>query len=324
MSQPNAPMQEPDADRASDGLAGAGHASAGHAGAGQASAGQAGTGPTSGPIKIILAAVIAFALIGFLVGIDAGSPTSIESDPSALEQAAGTGERVLRAPASSAVLPAMTYTEIGEQPLGPTSQRVQSVAHLFPPPASIGEDPEATPIPPLDPDAKLASLAARAANRAYNGAPPVIPHAVDTLGADSCMTCHRAGLVLEDKAARRIPHPYLDQCVQCHAPPAPAILSGGVLSANEFVGLPAPVGGARAWIGAPPVIPHSTWMRDDCLACHGATGWDGLESRHPWRTNCQQCHAGTSLLDLPPTPHGMAGGGNGPAVGLVDVILNQP
>ena len=73
------------------------------------------------------------------------------------------------------------------------------------------------------------------------------------------------------------------------------------LAGNGFDGVAAPTEGARAWLGAPPVVPHTTWMRNDCLACHGPNGWPGMETTHPWRQNCLQCHAPSSALDLNPS-----------------------
>jgi cytochrome c-type protein NapB len=58
--------------------------------------------------------------------------------------------------------------------------------------------------------------------------------------------------------------------------------------------------GVRAYTGAPPEIPHSTWMRETCLACHGGTGAEGLRTRHPQRQSCTQCHAPSAGLNQGP------------------------
>jgi cytochrome c-type protein NapB len=94
-------------------------------------------------------------------------------------------------------------------------------------------------------------------------------------------------------------HGFLVNCLQCHATPPPKPFAHlDVVAANNFVGLPAPTSGERAFPGAPPVIPHSTWMRERCLSCHGGVaGWPGLEVTHRWRTNCKQCHALSAQLE---------------------------
>ena len=48
--------------------------------------------------------------------------------------------------------------------------------------------------------------------------------------------------------------------------------------------------GQRAFAGAPPTIPHTLWLRGNCLACHGAFGFAELQTSHPERANCVQCH----------------------------------
>ncbi len=78
--------------------------------------------------------------------------------------------------------------------------------------------------------------------------------------------------------------------------PATAYSQRGKAIANHFVGLAAPESGPRAFPGAPPQIPHATFMRTDCLSCHGDTSYRGLRTTHPWRRNCQQCetHSGST------------------------------
>jgi cytochrome c-type protein NapB len=50
------------------------------------------------------------------------------------------------------------------------------------------------------------------------------------------------------------------------------------------------------------VVPHTTWMRNDCLSCHGRTASPGLETTHAWRKNCLQCHAPSAELDQTGVP----------------------
>jgi cytochrome c-type protein NapB len=93
----------------------------------------------------------------------------------------------------------------------------------------------------------------------------------------------------------------LTNCTQCHVEQQAELLDPFVLARNGFIGLPAPFEGIRAFSAAPPVVPHSTLMRTECLSCHGPHGPDGMETTHPWRQNCLQCHAPSAVLDQHPS-----------------------
>lgn len=130
------------------------------------------------------------------------------------------------------------------------------------------------------------------ARRAYEGAPPVIPH--EAFGA-SCTECHRpAGPELAELGyAPPSPHGMtagmeLARCRQCHV----FQHTEGVWRSNTFEGLSRPpVPAPRAHPLAPPVIPHPVYMREDCLACHdGAAAREEIRTTHPERARCRQCH----------------------------------
>ena len=145
--------------------------------------------------------------------------------------------------------------------------------------------------------AKAAALAARAAGRAFDGAPPVIPHPVDELDVRSCAACHGEGRIIRGRIASRMSHQPYTSCTQCHAPVGNPGLGPGIEVDNLFAGLAAPTQGPRAWEGAPPLIPHKTLMRENCMSCHGLAGRPGMRSTHPWRSSCLQCHAGSAEHD---------------------------
>lgn len=153
------------------------------------------------------------------------------------------------------------------------------------------------PAAATDPASRAAALARRAARRAYDGAPPVVPHPVDPTSVAACTACHEHGLRVgapgREVVAPAMPHAAYASCTQCHAPGPPEAVAGWTdeAPANLFRGLAAPERGDRAWPGAPPVIPHATSMRERCLSCHGPDGAAGLRSTHPWRQSCTQCHA---------------------------------
>lgn len=148
------------------------------------------------------------------------------------------------------------------------------------------------------PEHRTQALAERTQNRAYDGAPPVIPHAIAQQGAPSCLACHGSGATAAGKMAPMMSHPPLQNCPQCHVvAQSPTPLAMGIETSNNFVGLRHQGGGNRAWPVAPPVIPHPTFMRERCLSCHGNSGWAGLRTPHQNRSNCQQCHAPSGVLD---------------------------
>ncbi|MBX9579413.1 MAG: nitrate reductase cytochrome c-type subunit [Gemmataceae bacterium] len=138
---------------------------------------------------------------------------------------------------------------------------------------------------------KRAALADRAKNRAYDGAPPTIPHPVDSQSTASCLACHGEGLKVGDRVASRMSHPLMTNCTQCHVEQSP------VPAETTFVGVYRAGPGGRASPGAPPTVPHHTWMRENCASCHGLVTRPGTRTTHPWLTNCTQCHAPSAALD---------------------------
>jgi cytochrome c-type protein NapB len=138
-----------------------------------------------------------------------------------------------------------------------------------------------------------------------------VPHPIEQRSADACLACHEKGLVAGERRAPAISHRAMTNCTQCHveardpaaAPPAPADV------ANTFAGLASPSGGARVHEGAPPTMPHGSWMRERCNSCHGASGHRGLQTSHLERRSCEQCHGSSATLEQrefgvggPPTP----------------------
>jgi cytochrome c-type protein NapB len=145
---------------------------------------------------------------------------------------------------------------------------------------------------------RAAALADRARNRAYDGAPPTIPHPVEARSAAACLACHGEGLKVGDRVASKVSHAHLTNCTQCHAEESPGGLPfRAEPPANAFVGVYRAGPGERAGPGAPPTIPHHTWMRENCTSCHGLVARPGTRTTHPWLTNCTQCHAPSAALD---------------------------
>lgn len=237
--------------------------------------------------QVALVAVMAVAGAGFLVGIDQGAPAGGASG------GPGPAPGVARPPAEpgvagDAVMPSATYRELRDLRVGANRGLVIAAKDLS---AHAAPPEEREPV-----ERKREALAARAERRAFHGAPPVIPHTAEPVASDACLSCHANSVRLAGKTADRVPHPYLTNCQQCHVAASP-LFEPFVLAASAFRGLDSPTEGARAWDGAPPTIPHTTWMRDRCTSCHGADGKPGIRTSHPERVNCLQCHAPSAELD---------------------------
>ena len=156
-------------------------------------------------------------------------------------------------------------------------------------------------LPILQPemDERAGALEVRSRNRAFEGAPPVIPHELDDQrDTEHCLGCHGNAEDAEDIGAAIMPHELLVNCTQCHVESEHSFLrAAGEGVANTFSPMAEVRLGHRAMPGTPPGIQHSTLMRSNCLACHGPTGAEALRSSHPERQMCVQCHAISSELN---------------------------
>jgi cytochrome c-type protein NapB len=231
-------------------------------------------------LEVGLVAAAAVAVIGLISGVEGSGralakPTTAPTVPTVAVDARSYRDMRTRAYGPNAALPAVwfrTLHAIAPDPFAVVSQT------------------------PADRDA---ALLRRASRRVFDGAPPTIPHAIDQLATPACLSCHGEGVMVAGMTAPVMSHVRRDSCVQCHVvaadprplattPPAPP---------TSFVGTESPRGGARAWQGAPPTIPHSTWMREQCASCHGPKGTLGMRTPHPWQQSCTQCHAPSATLD---------------------------
>ena len=198
----------------------------------------------------------------------------------------------------TATAPAPGYRDLREARRGPNANLYRAAFDGFGErlPGVLAE------VPPQTEEQRAEIMTARGRQRAYDGAPPTIPHAVHAQSTFECLACHEKGAVVAGKRAPAMSHERHDSCTQCHvsaggppsAPPPP-------LTSSSFVGQAPAVKGARAWPGAPPTIPHATAMRASCGSCHGVAGALGMRSTHPWRESCTQCHAPSSSLDQRPS-----------------------
>ncbi len=148
--------------------------------------------------------------------------------------------------------------------------------------------------PSPEPVVYKTSGAQRAQRRAYDGAPPVIPHPAFSA---NCLECHDSKGVAVPGIGFAPPSPHGDttgmsatsRYRQCHVEQR----TRRVFKASRFEGLQQDLRrGDRFSAGSPPVMPHSVFMRENCAACHGGpAAREEIRTSHPERVRCRQCHA---------------------------------
>jgi cytochrome c-type protein NapB len=145
------------------------------------------------------------------------------------------------------------------------------------------------------PRTTLTSMEIRAERRLYDGAPPVIPHKPLNI---SCTQCHTSegrdapplGFAPANPHAATKGVSGTSYCQQCH------VFRHDDQSFrkldSDFVGLAQHfVPSDRLYPGAPPVIPHRIFMRENCTSCHsGPAARPEIVCKHTQRVNCRQCH----------------------------------
>ncbi len=247
--------------------------------------------------RVAAAVLITVAVSGFFMGLRSNRSEISLSRP--VETV--TPDSVRRAvEAPTGITGAVRYSEVDRRKSGANAGWVSNVADLRPPEAAPAPVANA-PIPPISEGNRAAALALRASRRAFDGAPPTVPHPIQQDSTAGCLACHAQGLIVKDRIASKISHPHFANCTQCHVPAlGPGIPYEASLTVpfttSTFVGS-TPQPGTRAQPDAPPSIPHPTAMRSDCLSCHGPNGAQGLRTPHPNRQSCVQCHAPSAELE---------------------------
>lgn len=217
--------------------------------------------------------VLALTLVGFLEGI--AEPQAATTESTSPSPRAVTGD----------VPNAVAYRSMATARLSPNADFRSSLKELRFEKPSMFDPVERTP------EMKMTALIDRTRTRAFDGAPPVIPHTIEQQSAASCLACHGQGIRMGDKIATKVSHPHFTSCTQCHVESHNGgPFEPGTSVENEFAGIQRSGPGDRAYAGAPPTIPHSLWLRNDCTSCHGLVARQGLRTTHPWLSNCVQCH----------------------------------
>ena len=226
------------------------------------------------PLQVAFVCVIGISFIGYLVGVRTPHLT-----PSPTAQAKSVQ------PHESGVVPTLWYRDIDRGNLSPNAASTSDLADLQPPSASDLANRSNSQ------QDKRTALAERANRRAYFGAPPIVPHPIDPVSNASCLHCHETGLWIGDRLASPIPHAHYASCTQCHVEQNDLRSGEAWWLNNSFTRQHEATEGSRAYVGAPPTIPHDIAMRSVCLSCHGSGGRNGLRSTHTERSSCLQCHA---------------------------------
>mgnify|MGYP002640826041 CR=1 FL=1 len=251
--------------------------------------------PNSRRVQLALAALLGLALTGFIVGVRAGAGSARTSGavPLAADMPRELVARV------HGITTAKRYNEIGSEQRGVNAKWRSDLKALAPATAhrlKLKQKPSR--------DEVLQAVAERAERRAYDGAPPVVPHPIQQRGGLACMACHGKGAVLGEGDDRRVAsamsHRFLANCVQCHVEQVSARWGPSDWPPegnNTFVGLASPTRGPRANPNAPPQTPHAAHMRSACGSCHGPTGRRGLQTSHFDRQSCTQCHTSSAVAD---------------------------
>jgi cytochrome c-type protein NapB len=242
------------------------------------------SGPTKTPQKraLVLGLVVVVSFVGFFVGIN--------QFPASRELPHGDLDVDGKAPA------ARTNLELASQPWS-------SELAVW----ALRSGPAPDPVTPRDQQARLHALQARAERRAFEGAPPTVPHPVGDGSAHKCVACHDSGGYI---GAVRVPpasHSFRTLCTQCHVPADAAMppLDGGPQAGkveSDFDPLRDAPSPYRWTAGAPPQTPHTPFMRERCDSCHGVYGRPGLQTSHPERKVCEQCHASAAVTNQGPWP----------------------
>ena len=237
--------------------------------------------PKRGPrlLGLFIAIVLGIAVVGFFVG------TQPMPHPDETRHRSDS-----RAPVSASAVPGQTYRELRLRRFGPNSEVTSDLEQLRPSTAAAIARNE-------DVADRAHALRQRGRRRAFEGAPPTIPHRIDQQTAGGCLRCHGDGLFVAKRIASMMSHKPFTNCTQCHVPSLDRFdrekaenQSADPRRDPEQVNLPTATDN-RAFEGAPPTIPHSVWMRERCRSCHVRTGPVTLATTHPERENCVQCHA---------------------------------
>ncbi len=239
---------------------------------------------------IALAILLVTVISGFFMGM--GQTRNFSDQTRDLRDRQSTSAE--NQPPSGKIPTAIGYGDLATATFRPNTNWSSSLNDL------ATADESYLPVAAMTKNERRAAILARESLRAFDGAPPVVPHPIDQISSSSCMNCHSATgpqPVIAGRTPARMSHTFLSNCTQCHV--ASSGHGEGVTDwklglgsiETRFAGLSIAAAGDRAYPEAPPVIPHTIRMRENCYSCHGSGRVNALTTSHPERQNCTQCHA---------------------------------
>ncbi len=229
---------------------------------------------------LTVSVVFVVSLSGFFMGLrQTVRETRLSGELSGLPLETGEARQE-----SGAAPVAVSYSQLASAGFGPNASFRSEMSSLIPPQSeTVQERPEV--------------IAERRARRAFNGAPPVVPHPISQSYSVTCLGCHEEATRIDTVVSPGISHPVYQSCTQCH------VSSEGLgtewntgtyrlspFGQNRFTGHHELMPGERAYDDSPPTIPHVVHMRQNCNSCHGPLGTSPIRTTHPERKSCMQCH----------------------------------
>lgn len=190
---------------------------------------------------------------------------------------------------------AVDYRDIAQAGFGPNAQFKSKLSSLRNTP-----DEGTNPHPLFLSEAQLRTK--RDSRRAYEGAPPIVPHPIAQDSTASCLECHSQATVIGDVVAPAISHPAYTSCTQCHVSDKGLgsrwnTAEYDLHTGNRFEGNHEKKTAEQAYPDSPLTIPHTLHMRQNCMSCHGELGTSPIRTSHPERQSCTQCHVPSSSVD---------------------------
>lgn len=258
------------------------------------------TGLSRRGIFILIGVAVMVAVSGFFMGLRQSSNFAEKTQAKSTANAIAATQPGAQLVVGGDIPIAPRYSDLPATLTTPNRQWIQTLG-------SLPTDPEhqAGNVVSLSDSERAEVLQARASRRAYDGAPPTVPHPIDQSASSSCVVCHgaEAKVAIDGRRPPMMSHGFLVNCIQCHVPssgPAESLVpvwSGPRISETSFAGYRGVGSGSRAFAGAPPTMPHPTAMRENCLSCHDAGRPNAIRTTHPERTSCAQCHATSATLE---------------------------
>ena len=147
----------------------------------------------------------------------------------------------------------------------------------------------------------------RAQIRAYEGAPPVIPHSILKSAKLNCLACHLKGAVYEpdseilgkkNAVAKITPHPTWENCLQCHVVQenAPLFHKNNFKTYHLAYTMKTT---AMEGENPPPGMPHQMQNRENCRVCHlSKTANNVIVPKHKITGECEVCHQLPESMDI--------------------------